>query len=63
MCKSPDQRTAKEVRDQLEQALYTLPRGSKSAEHIASQIEEAIEISIELEFASARPARPRATSD
>jgi hypothetical protein len=63
MPKSPDQRTAREVRDQLEQAVYTLPRGSKSAEHIASQIAKAIEFVIELEFASARPARPRATSD
>ena len=63
MRKSRDQRTAREVRDQLEQALYTLPRNSKSAEHIASQIEEAIEIAIELEFASSRPARPRTPSD
>lgn len=63
MRKSPDKRTAQEVRDHLEQALYTLPRDSKSAEQIASQIEEAIKIAIELEFAPTKPARRRAIPD
>lgn len=41
---------AREVRDQLEQALFTLPRKHCGAVEIAHQIEEAIDVAIELEF-------------
>lgn len=48
---------AREVRDQLEQALFTLPRQHCGAVEIAHQIEEAIDAAIELEFTRLPPAR------
>jgi hypothetical protein len=43
------QKNARDVRDQLEQALYTLPRQGDQEAALALQIEEAIEIAMELE--------------
>ncbi|WP_240230479.1 hypothetical protein [Devosia lacusdianchii] len=48
---------AREVRDQLEQALFTLPRQHCGAVEIAHQIEEAIDVAIELEFTRLPPTR------
>lgn len=45
-----DKQTGRAVRDQLEQALFSLPRDGYGAEQIALQIEEAIELAIEMEF-------------
>lgn len=45
-----DQQTGRAVRDQLEQALFALPRDGYGVEQIALQIEEAIELAIEMEF-------------
>lgn len=41
---------ARKVRDQLEQALLTLPLQRCGAIEVANQIEEAIDVAIELEF-------------
>lgn len=45
-----NQRMARAVRDQLEQALYSLPCHDERARAIALQIEEAIEVALEIEL-------------
>ena len=47
---------ARAVRDQLEQALYSLPRHDGRAQAIALQIEESIEVALEIELTRAEPA-------
>ena len=48
-------RTARVVRDELEQALYSLPRTSDFVDQIALQIEEAIDLALEIELSRAAP--------
>lgn len=48
-------RTICAVRDELEQALYSLPRTSDAEDQIAHQIEEAIDIVLEIELSLANP--------
>ncbi len=45
-----NQAMARAVRDQLEQALYSLPRHDGRAQAIALQIEESIEVALEIEL-------------
>lgn len=59
-----NQRTGRAVRDQLEQALFSLPRDCSSAEQIILQIEEAIDLAIEMEFApDPKPSKSSRESD
>ncbi|MCR6670125.1 hypothetical protein [Devosia ginsengisoli] len=46
---------ARAVRDQLEQALYSLPRHDDRARAIALQIEESIEMALEIELTRRKP--------
>jgi hypothetical protein len=55
MDRTARQRNARDVRDQLEQALYSLPRLGVYESGLALQIEEAIELAMELEHLRVPP--------